>query len=115
MRGRRDKTIRLTKTVYDEVKANKLPLDFVLLIGGSSSIPMIRERLKQSMPDLEVRTTGTADTAVALGASYHAVNPVVVDPDNEWCYCMYDGKRILKTYNFCIYCGKPNFYKTGKV
>lgn len=110
-----DKTIRLTKTVYDEVKANKLPLDFVLLIGGSSSIPLIRERLKQSMPDLEVRTTGTADTAVALGASYHAVNPVVVDPDNEWCYCMYDGKRILKTYNFCIYCGKPNFYKTGKV
>lgn len=110
-----DKTVRLTKTVYDEVKENKLPLDFVLLIGGSSSIPMITERLKKSMPDLTIRTTGTADTAVALGASYHAVNPVVVDPDNEWCYCMYDGKRILKTYNFCIYCGKPNFYKTGKV
>ena len=110
-----DRTIHLTKSVYDEVKENRLPLDYILLIGGSSCMPMIKERLQQNMPGLEIRTTGTADVAVALGASYHAVTPVVVDPENEWCFCMYDGKKILKTYNFCIYCGKPNFFKTGKL
>lgn len=110
-----DTTINLTKCVYDEVKENRLPLDFILLIGGSSCMPIIKDRLKQCMPELEIRTTGTADIAVALGASYHAVKPVVVNPEDEWCFCMYDGKRILKTYNFCIYCGKPNYFKTGRL
>lgn len=110
-----DRTVHLTKSVYDEVVENKLPLDYILLIGGSSCIPMIKERLKQSMPKLEIRTTGMSDVAVALGASYHAVTPITVDPNNEWCFCMYDGKKILKTYNFCIYCGRPNFFKTGKI
>lgn len=109
-----ERTIRMTRSVYEEVKENRLPLDYILLIGGSSCIPMIQEKLKEALPDIEIRTTGTADIAVALGASCHAVHPVVVDPENEWCYCMYDGKKILKTYNFCIYCGKPNFFKTGK-
>ena len=107
-------TVSLTKEVHDEAMNNRLPIDFVLLIGGSSNIPMIKKKLQEHIPNLEIRTTGTADIAVALGASYHAVKPVVVDPENEWCYCMYDGKRILKSYNFCIYCGKSNFFKTGK-
>ncbi|MBO5026489.1 MAG: Hsp70 family protein [Bacteroidaceae bacterium] len=109
-----NKTVSLTKEVHDEAMVNRLPIDFVLLIGGSSNIPMIKKKLQEQIPNLEIRTTGTADIAVALGASYYAVKPVVVDPENEWCYCMYDGKRILKSYNFCIYCGKSNFFKTGK-
>lgn len=108
-----DKTISLTKEVYDNVIENRLPIDFILLIGGSSSMPIIQEKIKETFPGLEIRTTGSADIAVALGASYYAVRPVTIDPENEWCYCIYDGKKILKSYNFCIYCGKPNFFKTG--
>lgn len=109
-----DKTIALTKDVYTNVMENQLPLDFILLIGGSSNMPIIQEKIKESLPGVKIRTTGSADIAVALGASYYAVKPVTIDPENEWCYCMYDGKKILKTYNFCIYCGKSNFFKTGK-
>lgn len=109
-----DRTVKLTKEVYDEVKENRLPLDFILLIGGSSQMPLISKRLNAVLPGVNIRTTGTVDIAVALGASYYSINPVEVNPEKEWCYCMYDGRKILKSYNFCIYCGKPNFYKTKK-
>ncbi len=107
-----DKTISLTKSVFDEIKENRLPLDYILLIGGSSNIPSIRQKLKSTMPDVEIRATGDADIAVALGASFYSQNPIEINPEKEWCYCMYCGKKILKSYNFCIYCGKANYLKS---
>lgn len=109
-----DKTINLTVEIFNEVEKNRLPLDCILLIGGSSNIPMIKRRLEEAIPGVGIRTTGNSDIAVALGASFHAKTPVNLNSEEEWCYCMYDGKQILKSYNFCIFCGKPNFYKTGK-
>lgn len=108
------KTITLTQNIVNEIKGNRLPLDFILLIGGSSNIPMVKTMLNEALPGVNVYSTGDADIAVALGASYYAKSPIEINPEKEWCYCMYDGKRILKSYKFCIYCGKPNFYKTGK-
>ena len=108
------RTINLTKAIADDVKNNRLPLDFILLIGGSSCIPFVEKSLKAAIPDIDIRTTGDADIAVALGASCYAISPIEITPEKEWCYCMYDGKKILRSYNFCIYCGKHNFIKTGK-
>ncbi len=110
-----DKTISLTRSVYDEVKGNRLPLDFILLIGGSSNLPIIQKKLEAAFPDVAIRHTGDADLAVALGASYYSLKPVDIKPEEEWCYCMYCGKKILKSYNFCIYCGKENYLKTQNI
>lgn len=109
------RTITITKEVFDEIKENRLPIDFILLIGGSSQLPIIKEQLTKALSsDVKIRSTGTVDIAVALGASYFGQNPIEINPEKEWCYCMYDGRKILRSYNFCIYCGKPNFYKTKK-
>lgn len=102
-----NRTIDKTKELYKQVKNNHLPVDFIVLIGGSSRIPVISEKLKKEMPDIEICTTGATDIAVALGASYYKLAPIP-RPVDEWCDCSQCKKRILKSYKFCIYCGTKN-------
>jgi molecular chaperone DnaK len=58
-----DQTIRFTKTAIEEAKAKGIPrIDKILLVGGSSRMPQVEERLKQEFgiptqmfePDLAV-------------------------------------------------------------
>ena len=104
-----DKTISKTKIVLDEVRDKRLPLDVVLLIGGSSRIPQVRKRLGELLGDASlIKTPGVIDTAVAVGASYHASGVNIASPQED-CFCIYCGKKIKKSHKVCMYCGKSNF------
>lgn len=103
-----NRTVSLTKEVYDEVKGSGLPIDYLVLIGGSSRIPLVEKLLRKNLPGVDIRTTGAVDAAVALGASYyHLVRNHIQDKD---CFCIYCGEKISMQHQFCMFCGKPNYY-----
>ncbi|MBQ9355764.1 MAG: Hsp70 family protein [Prevotella sp.] len=116
-----DRTISKTKELLDDIRAKNLPLDYAILIGGSSRIPLVAERLQQTLGKVPVRTTGAVDAAVALGASYYRLEKEHVHRadtkaqtgkpanDNEECFCIYCGKKFRKSFRFCMFCGKPNY------
>lgn len=122
-----DKTIAKTKALVDEIKAKKLPLDHVILIGGSSRLPLVQEKLQQLVgTNVRVLSTGDMDIAVAVGAMY-SVGMSIQTPKTETKkttttkptpkpapkvtshYCIYCGKSILSNQKFCINCGKANY------
>lgn len=116
-----DRTISKTQELLDDIRAKKLPLDYAILIGGSSRIPLVAVRLQQILGKVPVRTTGAVDAAVALGASYYRIAKDHVhrndgkraakasDNSNEECFCIYCGKKFKKSFPFCMFCGKPNY------
>lgn len=113
-----DKTINKTQLIIDEVKSLKLPLDSVILIGGSSRIPLVTEKLKALVgSDVEIRSTGLVDVAVALGALY-SLNVPIKDsttpvpppsPKPTKHFCIYCGCEVWSNQKFCIHCGHPNY------
>lgn len=108
-----NRTIAKTKLVVDEIRSKHLPLDIVLLIGGSSRIPLVRQRLEQLLGDVSlIRTTGQVDTAVAVGASYYALNRPTLSPIPEppiikrVKFCIKCGNQFKDSDNFCMICGR---------
>jgi molecular chaperone DnaK len=104
-----EKTIRLTQQMMDEIRGAGLPLDHVILIGGSSRIPLVEEKLREILSPIVPSHTGIVDTAVALGSSYYHLGLSPVVHENNECYCDKCGKKINRLFKFCIYCGTPNF------
>jgi hypothetical protein len=76
-----DKTIRVTKQLAERAEAEGYQVDTLLLIGGSSQIPLITQRLTDSL-GIEPQKWALRDVAVALGAAYHGetVWPTLVHP-----------------------------------
>lgn len=66
-----ERTVHLTQNLREEARSAGWPGDSVILIGGSSRIPLIRRRLKETL-QVEPRDWHKRDIAVALGAAYHA-------------------------------------------
>ncbi len=82
--SRVDRTIALTRTVRDEAVVAGHAVNTVILIGGSSRMPLILQRLKDTL-NIEPRKWEKQDIAVALGAACHAqslwgAKPAVVEP-----------------------------------
>lgn len=127
-----DKTIAKTKMLLDEIKAKKLPLDHVILIGGSSRLPLVQEKLQQLVgANVKVLSTGDMDIAVAVGAMYSVLTPIQAPKTGSDSkpkptpapkpaatkvtshFCIYCGKPILSNQKFCMQCGKANYsYKS---
>lgn len=127
-----DKTIAKTKMLLDEIKAKKLPLDHVILIGGSSRLPLVQEKLQQLVgANVKVLSTGDMDIAVAVGAMYSVLTPIQAPKTGSNSkpkptpapkpaatkvtshFCIYCGKPILSNQKFCMQCGKANYsYKS---
>ena len=96
-----DETITYTKNVLDSAQGKAVEKgictakeDFkvsnILLVGGSTRMPQIAERLKQEFPEIEiVQNLEDADEAVALGASVYGfvksvqMLPTPPKPDDE--------------------------------
>lgn len=75
-----DRTVKLAKQVFSEAACAKP--DAVILIGGSSRIPLVRKRLEEDLGTSPL-LWNKADVAVALGAAYHAAQlwgETVLDP-----------------------------------
>jgi molecular chaperone DnaK (HSP70) len=60
-------------------------VDLILLVGGSTRMPQVEEKLKQEYPDVDILIF-EPDEAVAKGAAIHAVNVYVEKRDSlqEW-------------------------------
>jgi len=63
-------TVRLTKALFEEASARGA-VDSVLLIGGSSRVPLVQRLLQDALP-VKLRKWQHSDLAVALGAAYYA-------------------------------------------
>lgn len=66
-----EKTVKMVGTIFTRNNLSKIDVEFVLMVGGSTFIPQVRERVKESL-DIEVRTDIDPTTAVATGAAFYA-------------------------------------------
>jgi actin-like ATPase involved in cell morphogenesis len=62
---------RLTKDILREAAAAGYTVDTVVLIGGSSRVPLVQTLLKQTLP-VQPKEWQHRDMAVVLGAAYYA-------------------------------------------
>jgi formylglycine-generating enzyme required for sulfatase activity/actin-like ATPase involved in cell morphogenesis len=63
-------TIILTRSMLDEATSEGWQPKSVVLIGGSSRVPLVQQLLREAMP-IEPVKWERRDVAVALGAAYH--------------------------------------------
>lgn len=105
-----DTTMTKTAAMLKVIRQERLPLDVVLLIGGSSRIPQVHSRLSEILGgESLIKTTGHIDTAVSLGGVFYALEGFVKPkPKAESCFCTNCGKQISKADVFCMYCGTKN-------
>lgn len=105
-----DKTIQKTNKMLQEIEhhnatcSNKLRVDKVILIGGSSRLPMVYEKLRSICP-VEPTRVPEVDVAVANGAAIFINKDEVRE---QTCYCIECGRQMTNKQRFCMYCGKPN-------
>src|SRR5205807_1344173 len=66
-----EETVRKTKMLLEQANAEGQTVDTMVLIGGSSRVPLVKRLIEQSMP-LKPLQWQYQDVAVALGAAYHA-------------------------------------------
>lgn len=99
-----DKTINITKRIVDRVKAEKLKIDKTILIGGSSKIPLVAERLAEILPAPPVAVQ-KVDVAVANGAAIF-INQCGI-PVRK-CFCRRCGHELNSKIRFCPIDGVDN-------
>lgn len=105
-----DKTIQKTEQMLKEIEnhsatyGNQLRVDKVILIGGSSRLPMVYEKLKRICP-VEPTRVPEVDVAVANGAAIFINKDEVRE---QTCYCIECGHKMTNKQRFCMICGKPN-------
>jgi pyruvate/2-oxoglutarate dehydrogenase complex dihydrolipoamide acyltransferase (E2) component len=76
IRPRIEGTVKMTAKLWDQVKDQ---VDAVVLIGGSSRVPLVRQRLEEALK-VEPRGFAGKDYAVALGAAYKAYELWIEEP-----------------------------------
>lgn len=69
-----DKTINLTTTLLDDLNLTSSNIDGVLLVGGSTRIPLIKRQLSNLFGQHKILASIDPDRAVAIGACYQADN-----------------------------------------
>lgn len=104
------RTIAKTERLLRKVKEAGHTIDTAIMIGGSSRIPVVYDRLKQILP-VEPRKVMQVDVAVALGAVIY--NPNGKQIRNEQVFCIHCGFKQPNTNRFCIKCGKKNIGFVG--
>lgn len=107
-----EKTVEKTRVLIQKVVDQHYPLDDVILIGGSSRIPLVSELLTEMMrelTDLKPKQVMNTDVAVALGAVCDGSLIGGGTEYDEYCYCIYCGMKLKRNWQYCIRDGKPNF------
>jgi len=66
-----EKTVDLTRRVHEEARECGRGVDTLILIGGSTRVPLVRRRLQEALA-VKPLCWQHQDVAVALGAAYHA-------------------------------------------
>lgn len=99
-----DLTVRLTQQMLSKIKAESMTIDKAILIGGSSRIPLVAEKLAEILPSPPMHVNDL-DVAVANGAAVY-INQSEI-PIKK-CFCRMCGKELNTKMKFCPYCGKDN-------
>ncbi|CAN0921024.1 Heat shock protein SSA1, partial [Linum grandiflorum] len=68
------KTFDVVEKTLEDAKVDKSEIEEVLLVGGSTRIPMLRKLLRQMFNGKEPNQTVNPDEAVANGAAILAAN-----------------------------------------
>lgn len=76
-----DDTVVYTEKMLQTAQDRGTQIDTIVLIGGSSRIPIVQDKLQESLPDLQQLKWHEQDMAVALGAAYYAKRIWGVDLD----------------------------------
>jgi len=109
-----DKTISRTERLVKKIIEKGYKIDTAIMIGGSSRIPMVYEKLKQILP-VEPKRVMQVDVAVALGAViYNPNGQQVQQVQHKQVFCIYCGLKHSTADKFCIRCGKKNECYIGK-
>ena len=66
-----DRTIEMIEAIIDRNGINSNDLKCILLIGGSTYIPLVKRRLKESF-NIDINSSIDPTIAVAVGAAYYA-------------------------------------------
>lgn len=100
-----DKTLVLTRQMLEAIEKENFSVDKILLIGGSSRFPQIKEELEKMLPG-KVQAFEDADIAVAKGAAIFANEAAI---PKKKCFCRMDGREMDTSMSCCPECGTPNF------
>jgi len=68
------KTITLTKNLLEDLELESLEIKGVILVGGSTRIPLVREKLSEIFTSEKILTNLDPDRIVAIGAAWQAYN-----------------------------------------
>lgn len=110
-----DRTIVLTSEMLNEIANKRLPLDAVLLVGGSSRLPQVRTKISSLIDDgVTVYETGQMDTLVAQGAMYYdeymgMKKNVSAELNTKYSYCIRCGNKLEPHHRFCQICGNKRY------
>lgn len=100
-----DRTIALTRDMLQNIDEAHFSIDRTILIGGSSQIPLVTNKLKDILPNQPMRSPDL-DIAVAKGAAIFINQEEVAE---KQCFCRKCGKQLNTKIKFCTYCGTNNF------
>lgn len=77
-----DDTINMVKTLLTKKSLNATDIEYVLMIGGSTYIPLVRQRVGESL-QIPVNTEIDPTNAVVIGAAYFAGSKIMEIEKNE--------------------------------
>lgn len=97
-------TVSLTRKMLKAISDEGFKVDRVLLIGGSSQLPLVVKEL-QKVIDIDLGKVPERDVAVALGAAIFCNTP---DAPPRKCFCRKDGRQLTTAMKFCPLCGTNN-------
>jgi molecular chaperone HscA len=69
-----EKTITLTKNLIEDLELSAEEIKGVILVGGSTRIPLVRKKLAEIFTEEKVLTNLDPDRVVAIGAAWQAHN-----------------------------------------
>ncbi len=101
-----DETIDCTKRIAENAGLAAGKIDNVLMVGGTSRIPMVREKLEQLTS--KILTNVNPELAVSMGAALWTKKGAKSVQPSKQVFCIYCGKKIESNHKFCMYCSKPN-------
>ncbi|UZJ40279.1 Hsp70 family protein [Prosthecochloris sp. SCSIO W1101] len=109
-----DRTVQKTKSLLKRVKEKGYEVDTVVLVGGSSKIPLVREQLQKILP-IEPLETMHVDVAVAMGAAVHRQEEPdpIADPVHE--PVVITESRVIKQQESSVTDIDGNTYRTVKI
>ena len=77
-----DESIDLLKSILNRSGVNSLEVKEIIMVGGSTFIPMVRERL-HTKTGITVNTSIDPTSAIAVGAAYFAANKYYIPAEED--------------------------------